>query len=110
MVKKSKVLLNAAFGIILCIIVIPCLFLLGSKVGQPNTQQAEVYYLVNPSNTLKSIDVDVTETETVEAARTLLEKMKEQPKKRWHGKCCTASSGFFVCKVRKSDGICRRIR
>lgn len=81
LVKKNKVLLNAAFGIILCIIVIPCLFLLGSKVGQPNTQQAEVYYLVNPSNTLKSIDVDVTESETVEAARTLLEKMKEQPKK-----------------------------
>lgn len=81
LVKKRKLLLNISVGIIICIIVIPCLFLLGSRVGQSDTRQAEVYYLVNPSNTLKSLDVDVTETDPLAAAQDLLEKMKEQPKK-----------------------------
>lgn len=81
LVKKRKMLLNISIGIILCIIVIPCLFLLGSRVGHSDTKQAEVYYLVSPSSILKSVDVDVTETEPLAAAQDLLVKMKEQPKK-----------------------------
>lgn len=80
--KKKKWLLHLALVVIVCIILLPCLFLLGSKLGTSGMADAEVYYLVSANNSLKEVRTNVPqETETSNMAFHLLERMKEDPKK-----------------------------
>ena len=80
--KKKKWLLHLALVVIVCIILLPCLFLLGSKIGSSGMEGAEVYYLVSANNSLKEVRTNVPqEAETSNMAFHLLERMKEDPKK-----------------------------
>ena len=80
--KKKKWLLHLALVVIVCIILLPCLFLLGSKIGSYGMEGAEVYYLVSANNSLKEVRTNVPqEAETSNMAFHLLERMKEDPKK-----------------------------
>lgn len=80
--KKKKWLLHLALVVIVCIILLPCLFLLGSKIGSSGMEGAEVYYLVSANNSLKEVRANVPqEAETSNMAFHLLERMKEDPKK-----------------------------
>ncbi|WP_394265893.1 GerMN domain-containing protein [Anaerotignum sp.] len=80
--KKKKWLLHFALAVIACIILLPCLFLLGSKLGSSGMEDAEVYYLVSANNSLKEVRESVAqETEPSNMAFYLLERMKEDPKK-----------------------------
>jgi len=74
--------LHLALVVIVCIILLPCLFLLGSKIGSSGMEGAEVYYLVSANNSLKEVRTNVPqEAETSNMAFHLLERMKEDPKK-----------------------------
>lgn len=80
--KKKKWLLNLALGIIVCIILLPCLFLLGNKLGSSGMEDAEVYYLVSANNSLKEIHQSISqEAESANTVLHLLKLMKEVPKK-----------------------------
>ena len=80
--KKKKWLLHLALVVIVCIILLPCLFLLGSKIGSSGMEGAEVYYLVSANNSLKEVRTNVPqEAEMSNMAFHLLERMKEDPKK-----------------------------
>lgn len=80
--KKKKWFLHLALVVIVCIILLPCLFLLGSKIGSSGMEGAEVYYLVSANNSLKEVRANVPqEAETSNMAFHLLERMKEDPKK-----------------------------
>ena len=80
--KKKKWLLHLALVVIVCIILLPCLFLLGSKIGSSGMEGAEVYYLVSANNSLKEVRTNVPqEAEASNMAFHLLERMKEDPKK-----------------------------
>lgn len=74
--------MHLALVVIVCIILLPCLFLLGSKIGSSGMEGAEVYYLVSANNSLKEVRTNVPqEAETSNMAFHLLERMKEDPKK-----------------------------
>lgn len=74
--------MHLALVVIVCIILLPCLFLLGSKIGSSGMEGAEVYYLVSANNSLKEVRANVPqEAETSNMAFHLLERMKEDPKK-----------------------------
>lgn len=76
--KKKKWLLHLALVVIVCIILLPCLF----KIGSSGMEGAEVYYLVSANNSLKEVRTNVPqEAETSNMAFHLLERMKEDPKK-----------------------------
>ncbi len=80
--KKKKWLLHLALAVIVCIILLPCLFLLGSKLGSSSMEDAEVYYLVSANNSLKEVHQHIEqEEEAANMAFHLLEQMKEDPKK-----------------------------
>lgn len=80
--KKKKWLLHLALAVIVCIILLPCLFLLGSKLGSSSMEDAEVYYLVSANNSLKEVHQRIEqEEEAANMAFHLLEQMKEDPKK-----------------------------
>lgn len=79
--KKKKWLLHLALAVIVCIILLPCLFLLGSKLGSSSMEDAEVYYLVSANNSLKEVHQHIEQEEAANMAFHLLEQMKEDPKK-----------------------------
>lgn len=80
--KKNKLLLNIVFAVIICIIVIPVLFLVGSRWRYNTENQAEIYYLsasgYNLKEVTKTIDEDVAIENTI---MELLHEMKNQPQK-----------------------------
>lgn len=80
--KKKKWLLRIAYAVIVCMILLPCLFFMGSKLGSSGLESAEVYYLVSANNSLKEVRENIMlEAETSDMAFHLLELMKEDPKK-----------------------------
>ena len=100
--KKKKWLLHLALVVIVCIILLPCLFLLGSKLGTSGMADAEVYYLVSANNSLKEVRTNVPqETETSNMAFHLLERMKEDPKK--HGMVTAVPAEVEFLSVQLED-------
>lgn len=79
--KKNKWLLNLALGVIICIIVIPSIFLIGSAIRHSDEVEAEVYYVASASNTLKSTTVSLQETDPLLGAKEVLSKMRVVPVK-----------------------------
>ena len=76
--KKGKLLLNIAIGIIICIVAIPCLILLFSRISGSAANHAEVYYWVGANSTLKCIERMIpADQDTANAAWDLLQEMKE---------------------------------
>ena len=50
--KKNKILLNIVLVLIVCIILIPCLFVFGSKMNDSAREKVDIYYLSTLNHTL----------------------------------------------------------
>lgn len=79
--KKNKILLNIVLAIILCIVLIPCVFLIFGGLGTGNSKKAEIYY-TTPNHILKAEKTKISEEiPKADAAFQLLKSMKEPSKK-----------------------------